>query len=148
MDIPLGIAAVTYTTDHGDPLTFHRPTVAVLFLQKSGQWVRLRSIVDTGAPLSVVPFAVWNDRQLAWSSVSKKLTRAGRVSALLWQGVPCELGYTDVDLSGRRRLIAKLVLGPTALADVILGLNFLIDNDIELALRAVGGCLSGFLTAP
>jgi FAD/FMN-containing dehydrogenase len=46
-----------------------------------------------------------------------------------------------VDLFNQRRLIAKFVLAPTALADVVLGVNFLVDNDLELMPRGAGGSL-------
>jgi hypothetical protein len=69
-------------------------------------------------------------------------------SALTWQGVPCELGFTEVDLGGTRSLTAKFVAKPTPVAEIILGLNFLVDNDIELVLRGTPGALSGFLSVP
>jgi hypothetical protein len=110
--------------------------------------VRLRCLIDSGAPLSVVPFAVWQKRTLAWSSVSKTLSVAGRAAALSWQGAPCELGFTEVDLGGRRTLTAKFAMQPTTVAEVILGINFFVDNDIELVLRGTPGAMSGFLSTP
>ena len=56
-----------------------------------------------------------------------------------------ELGFTDVDLSGTRTLTAKFATQPTPVAEVTQGLNFLVDNDIELVVRGTPGAVSGIL---
>jgi hypothetical protein len=148
VDIPLGILTATYLTDHGTGLTLVRPYAILGFPDRMGREVRLRCLIDTGAPLSIVPYDVWKHRNLSWTSVSKTLRRQTRKAALDWQGVSCELGHTKVDLFGERSLTAKFALGPTAPIDVILGLNFLVDNDIEIHLLGTSGNLSGRLTLP
>ena len=138
----------TVPNDQGDTVVAFRPFVEVGFPNRTGRLVTLRSIIDSGAPLSVVPFEIWNLENLAWSPVSKTLTRHGRGSALEWRGQPCELGFAEIELAGLRKLTAKFVLRPTWLSEIILGANFLADNDIEFVLRGAAGALSGFLSVP
>jgi hypothetical protein len=148
VDIPLGIHVVAAQTDQGDLVRLYRSYVTVGFRTRSGVLLRRRCIVDSGSPLSVVPHDIWRKRNLAWSSVSKTLTVAGQTAALTWQGVPCELGFTEVELAGVRNLTAKFAMQSTALAEVILGWNFLTDNEIELVLRGDPSALSGSLSLP
>lgn len=148
MDIPLGIHVVEAQTDQGDTIRLYRSYVTVGFRTRSGALLRRRCLVDSGSPLSVVPFDIWRKRDLAWSSISKTLTVAGQPAALTWQGAPCELGFTEVDLAGVRNLTAKFAMQPTPPAEVILGLNFLTDNEIELVLRGDPSALSGYLSLP
>lgn len=147
MDIPLGIH-VSAQTDQGDLVRLDRSYVTVGFRTRTGALLRRRCIVDSGSPLSVVPYEIWRKRNLAWSSVSKTLTVAGQRAALTWQGVPCELGFTEVELAGAQNLTAKFAMQPTPPAEVILGLNFLTDNEIELVLRGDPSALSGYLSLP
>ena len=145
MEIPLTILTANYRTSQGNELTLFRPCVSADFRDQAGRVWNLPCIIDTAAPLSVVPFRLWHQRNLAWSSISIILMRLGRSSALLWRGVPCELGFTEIDLAGTRSLTAKFVIQPSPPTEVILGLNFLVDNDIELVIRSEGGRLSGHL---
>jgi hypothetical protein len=146
VDIPLKIRTASYHTDQGDTITVYRAYVTIEFRDHAGRTVALPGMIDPGAPLSVVPHQVWSLQKLAWSSVSKTLTRRGRSSGIDWLGVPCELGFAEVELAGSRKLVAKFALRPTLLGDIILGTNFLTDNDIELVLRGLNGSLSGFLS--
>ncbi|MCU0874562.1 MAG: hypothetical protein MUE50_19690 [Pirellulaceae bacterium] len=57
------------------------------------------------------------------------------------------MGEMQVELAGPRVFVAKFGLQRTPPCDVILGMNFLVDNDLELVLSAVGGSLSGMLVA-
>jgi len=148
VDIPLGILTATYQTDRLADLTLVRPYTSIGFPDRMGRLGRLRCVIDTGAPLSVVPYDVWKHRKLAWTSVSKTLHRGARKATLDWQGVSCELGEAQVELFGPRSLLAKFALRPTSPMDVILGLKFLLDNDLELHLLGTSGTLSGSLTLP
>jgi hypothetical protein len=148
VDVALDIAGSLYQTDQGDTIVAFRPFVEIGFPNRANRLLTLRAIVDTGAPLSVVPYEVWKSEDLAWSSISSTLTRRGKRSGLEWRGVVCELGFAEIELMGVRRLTAKFVMQPARLSEVILGANFLVDNDIELVLRGAGRQLSGFLALP
>ena len=90
-----------------------------------------------------------------------QLLRAGRraAEALLWQGVRCDLGATDIYLldpdagirTGPHRVVAKFArqrLPPAIENSAILGMSFLADNDIRLVLDGHGGGTSGYLALP
>ena len=148
MDLPVGFLSTSYQTDQGDSLTLYRPITIAEFPTVGGRSISRRCLIDTCAPLSIVPYAVWHARKLKWFSVSKTLHGLGGSAALTWQGVPCELGKIDIELAGPRKLVAKFALQPTAPLDVILGLNFLVDNDLELVLGATRGSPSAKLVVP
>jgi hypothetical protein len=148
VDIVLEIAEAQFLTDQGDTVAAFRPYTAITFLGRHGQRIPIRAMIDSCAPFSVVPYQLWNTHGFAWSSISKTLTRRGKATGLDWHGIPCELGYAEIDLAGPRRLIAKFTLRPTQTADVILGANFVADNDLEFVLRGTGGALSGLLSVP
>jgi hypothetical protein len=91
--------------------------------------------LDTGAPLSVVPFYV-HHRRLAWQPIPGiKVT---------WAGQPCELGRIDVWLStqqppnvrGPFSLLAKFARSdpPGDLVPVLLGLEFFLTHLAEFNL--------------
>jgi len=91
---------------------------------------------------------VWQARALQWSRVSQSLHGSGGSAALSWQGVPCELGEMTIDLAGPRKLVAKFALQPSPPLDVILGMNFLVDNDLEWILKAARGSPTGIIVVP
>ena len=148
MDIPLQIRSGSFNTARGDKLTLYRALIVAGFPDRAGHSIPLRCILDIGAPLSVVPYDIWKRNDLPWTSVSSSLSTAAGSSALLWEGVPCDLGTMEIDLAGRRKLMAKFALQPTRPAEVLLGVSFLTDNDIELVLSGAAGSLSGFLSLP
>jgi len=45
-------------------------------------------------------------------------------------------------------MMAKFVMQPAALTEGIFGLNFLVENDVELVLRGTSGTLNGFYLVP
>lgn len=91
--------------------------------------------LDTGAPLSVVPFHVHHQR-LAWQPLAGVRTT--------WVGQPCDLGHIDAWLAteqppylrGPLRLLAKFPRRdpPGDLVPVLLGLEFFLNHSAELAL--------------
>jgi len=89
------------------------------------------------------------------------LTRAGRSASeeLIWQGVRCDLGTTDVFLldldagvrSGPHRMVAKFARQRLSLPienAAILGMSFLADNDVRLVLDGHGAETNGYLRLP
>lgn len=91
--------------------------------------------LDTGAPLSVVPFHVHHQR-LTWQPILGTRTT--------WAGQPCDLGRIDVwlqtvqppNLRGPFALLAKFPQSdpPGDLAPVLLGLEFFLANQAEFTL--------------
>jgi hypothetical protein len=145
VDLPIDFPTAEFRTDRSETLRVYRPIIVARFPTVGGSSIVRRCVTDTGAPLSVVPYAVWHVRKLKWSSVSKSLRGSAGSAALTWQGVPCELGEMQIDLAGPRVFVAKFALQPTPPCDVILGVNFLVDNDLGFTLAADGGVLSGTL---
>ena len=87
--------------------------------------------------------------------------RGGRRApeGLLWQGVRCDLGTTDIFLldlkagirTGPHRLVAKFARQRLQLPienSAILGMSFLADNDIRLVLDGYGAETTGYLRLP
>ena len=143
MDLPIDFFMAGFETDRGERLQVYRPIIVARFPTRGGSSIPRRCMLDTGAPLNVVPYAVWHARNLKWSSVSKSLRSGVAQAALTWQGVPCELGETQIDLAGPRVFVAKFALQLTPPCDVILGVNFIVDNDLKFTLAAVAGVPSG-----
>jgi hypothetical protein len=91
--------------------------------------------IDTGAPLSVVPFQVHHQR-LAWQPIPGVTTS--------WAGQPCELGRIDFwlrtdqppYLRGPMSLLAKFAGSdpPGDPVPVLLGLEFFLAHQAELHL--------------
>jgi hypothetical protein len=91
--------------------------------------------LDTGAPISIVPFHVHHQR-LAWQPIPGITTT--------WAGQPCDLGRVDVWLSteqlpylrGPFALLAKFPRSdpPGDLVPVLLGLEFFLTHQAELTL--------------
>jgi hypothetical protein len=161
-DIFLDLRRIDYRTDHNVPLTAWRGYADALFLTPSGGTVPFSCIVDSGAPFSVLPYSLWHDRNLSWTSLGRRLIRqGGQVSdPLKWQGEDCSLGQTSVSLIDRRTsqqtgpffLVAKFVDRPLPDARQemisVLGMNFLTDNDLRLVLDGAGGNLVGYVSGP
>lgn len=91
--------------------------------------------LDTGAPLSVVPFHIHRQR-LAWQPIPGIQTT--------WAGQPCDLGHIDVWLQtqqppylrGPFALLAKFPHSdpPGDLVPVLLGLEFFLARQTEFTL--------------
>ena len=98
--------------------------------------IPLQCLVDTGAPLSVVPFRIHSQR-LLWTPVPG--------TPVTWKGQPCTLGYVDVwlptdqppYLRGPLPLLAKFAHSdpPGAPVPVLLGLEFFLAHQAEFELR-------------
>jgi hypothetical protein len=91
--------------------------------------------LDTGAPLTVIPFHVHNQR-LLWQSLPGLTTT--------WMGQRCDLGRVDVwlptqqppNVRGPLPLLAKFARTdpPGSLVPVLLGLEFFLTHRAELTL--------------
>jgi hypothetical protein len=91
--------------------------------------------LDTGAPLSVVPFHVHNQR-LTWQLIPG--------ISVTWAAQPCDLGRIDVwfttdqrpSLRGPYTLLAKFARSdpPGDLMPVLLGLEFFLTHQAEFSM--------------
>jgi hypothetical protein len=110
----------------------------------------------------VLPYSLWHDGHLHWTSLGRQLTRQGsRVpEPLEWQKAPCDLGETSVYLIDLKRgvragpylTVAKFVCQrlsqPNLETIALLGINFLTDNLLRLVLDGSGPTLAGYVTVP
>lgn len=161
-DINLRLRHIDFLSDQNMPVSAWRACAETLFVTSSGAQLSFFCIVDSGAPLSVMPYSRWHGRGLQWTPLGQHLTHQGKVvtGALDWQGVLCELGETSVHLVDVQ---TQLQVGPfLAVAKfarhaqpqkrletvALLGLNFLIDSRLQLLLDGKGGVLTGRLSVP
>jgi hypothetical protein len=160
--IPLQVRSVAYRSDQQVLIEARRVYARTHFVAQNGTEVYFRSIVDSGAPFSVLPYSLWNLQNLRWTrlggAVLSRVVQSG-TEQLVWQGVPCELGETSVfvlDLAtgvqtGPHRVVGKFVQQPVSgesETTALLGLNFLVDNAIRHALEGTGSSLTATLVVP
>jgi hypothetical protein len=160
--ILLDLRRIDYVSDQNVVVSAWRAYAEALFVTPAGVLVPFSCIVDPGAPFSVLPFSLWHDRNLKWTSLGQQLTRQGGLvpEPLEWQGAACTLGETAVHLldlqtrvqAGPFLVVAKLprqrLPQPSLETIALLGLNFLTDNFLRLVLDGTGGSLVGSLTVP
>ena len=96
-------------------------------------------LLDSGAPLSVVPWAIHQTYGFAWQPLPGPWPQGFTT----WSGVPCVIGRMDMwapvpasaTLRGPLTFIAKFALATPArmpaTLPVLVGLNFLADNLAE-----------------
>jgi len=160
--IPLQMSSVTYRSDQNAIVEARRIYARTNFTAQSGADVYFRSIVDSGAPFSVLPHSLWHQQKLRWTRLGgTALTRVAlpATEQLIWQGVACELGETNVFLldlasgvqTGPHRVVGKFVQQSVAgefETTALLGLNFLADNAIRFAVEGTGASLTSHLIVP
>jgi hypothetical protein len=165
--IPLECRSAVYVTDLGVLVRAWRPYVDARFVTAQVQRtpVAYDCFMDTGAGLSVIPYSLWHGRNLSWTAVGRQLTQGGASSptALQWQGIDCELRSALVYLVDRGKpsvqtgplvVVAKFALrphtGPLAFLEnaVLLGMNFLADNQATLVIQGAAASLAGQLSIP
>ncbi len=160
-DISLDLRAVDYVTEQNVALRAWRAFARVRFVAQNGLLVRFPAFVDPGAPFSVVPYSLWHGRRIQWVALGTHLMRAGKPvpEGLLWQGVRCDLGTTEIHLldldagirTGPHRVVAKSArrrLPPAIENSAILGMSFLADNDFRLVLDGNAAGVVGYLALP
>ncbi len=113
--------------------------VDLAFARRAGDPLLRECLIDTGAPLSVVPHHISQRDGLAWQPLSGPWPSG----LTTWMGVPCAVGRTDVWVSlpdppyfrGPFPFIAKFPQAtPTNVSGaipILLGLNFLADHSAE-----------------
>ena len=160
-NIPLSALSIRYESEQQIMIRGWRWRASVNLVDENGALVPHRCIVDTGAPLSVLPFSLWKGRRLQSTLLGTQWKSRGRIVThdLLWQGVPCEFREATLFLvdsttavqTGPHRFVAKFALQPLSpnLERVaVVGGNFLADNGIDLVLGSTAGVTGGYLVVP
>jgi hypothetical protein len=154
--IPFVEKVVEFQTDLGVVARAWRCYVVLEFTDGAGNNFRYPCMVDSGAPFSVVPFFLWHDRNLAWQLLGNHFFSGGQpdVTALTWQGVPCQFGETQVRLldeqTGTRSTLLTLrakfataKVAPNLEKEALVGNNFIVDNFLTHAMRGGEDRLDG-----
>jgi len=138
--IPIYAVGTTFTAV-GHSLSALRLKVNLLFSRRTGSRRPVQCLLDTGAPLSVVPYPVHQGYALAWQPV----VGPWPLGFTHWYGVPCTVGIVEAWVSvpqapffrGPLAFVAKFVQGiPAQMSPalpVLLGLNFLADHGAEVS---------------
>lgn len=150
-EIALDFRARDYVTDLGTAVRSLRAFVTI----EIGS-VRPLCFLDTGAPFSIVSHSV--AQRIAWRLLGNALFHQGKPAPLDWQRVPCDFGETDLvvlDPFGTSRTAACRLVGKFAKARhpvlenyVLLGMNFLLDNNLTLTLHGTPEMPQGLLSVP
>lgn len=152
-DLPLEFREKQLTTEQNDRFWSCRPFVTVEL-----GCLRPLCLIDTTAPFSIVSFSV--AQHTKWTAMGQQLKLNGKPISLDWQGVPCQLGETEIYLIGQPkgtgrlgpfRLVGKFAQGPHPAFEnhIILGMNFLADNNIALTIYGRSGPgIIGWLCLP
>jgi hypothetical protein len=113
--------------------------IELLFTCRAGDPIPVQCLLDSGAPICVVPFAIWQANDVAWQA----LPGPWPAGFTTWQGVPCTVGCVDVWIPqpdapfahGPLTLIGKFTQAtPASIRSafpVLLGLNFLADHHAD-----------------
>lgn len=119
----------------GYEITARRLWLRIGFERSNGLPMLRRCLVDTGAPLSVIPYSIHDTHEFVWRQVNDSSLAPGLSS---WNGVPTDLGLINVwipDQQGRVAgpfdMLAKFPRGPAAAElkgrdrpPVLVGLDF------------------------
>jgi hypothetical protein len=138
VQLPLSCRRITYTAA-GRTIPAGRLWVELLFARTAGEPSSMICLLDTGAPLSVIPWTVHRAYGLAW----QPLPGPWPPGFTTWSGVPCTVGCLEVWapvpgaalLRGPLLFIAKFAQAMPAnlpaTLPVLVGLNFLADHLAE-----------------
>jgi hypothetical protein len=162
LPIALDIHRLDFRTDFNYAVTAWRAVAKAQFITKGGTWVSVSCLVDSGAPLSVIPYSRWQGLDLDWTHLGGQLVPQvpGVSAALEWQGVACDLGMARCNLLDHQAATIHgpfLVVGkfprkahprPEPEKQTILGVNFLTDNLCSLALDGKTAGLAGGFSVP
>jgi hypothetical protein len=154
--IPFVERVIEFQTELGVIARAWRPYVVLEFTDTRGSTFRRAAVVDSGAPFSVLPFTLWNDKDLAWQFLGNQFLVGNRpdIAALTWQGVPCQFGETQVRLLDDQKGVRSALLTlrakfPIAKApshmekEALAGNSFLLDNFLTQAMRGGEDWLDG-----
>jgi hypothetical protein len=140
--LPISSAGVTHTAS-GIAIPALRLWVELGFTRQSSPPLLRKCLLDSGAPLSVIPYAIHHTHSFSW----KPLPGAWPTGFSSWLGVPCLVGLIEAwapiadapFLNGPWTFIAKFAQAnpPNMPANlpILLGLNFLADHKAGIAIQ-------------
>jgi hypothetical protein len=130
--------------------------VELAFARQGAPPLVRKCLLDTGAPLCVVPFAIHATRNFDW----QPLTGIWPPGFMNWLGVPCTIGRIDIwiptaaapYLAGPWTCIAKFPQATPANVPgnlpILLGLNFLADHSATVDFQCHALPNSGSILLP
>jgi hypothetical protein len=153
--IELTLSAVTIA---GYRLAAPRLSVAVEFERSEGGRLLRDCLIDTGAPVCVIPFSIHDAHDIVWEQVSD----SARTPTATWFETPCDLGRVRVWLPapdgtalGPFSLIAKFPRASPQIfqkqrtpVPVLLGLNFFADTRTQVQFQCYQGPDAGTIDFP
>jgi hypothetical protein len=146
----------TLHTAAGRTIPAARLWTELFFSRAPGAPASMACLLDSGAPLSVVPWTVQQTYGLAW----QPLPGPWPPGFLTWSGVPCTVGAMEAWapvpgsalLRGPLLFIAKFAQAPpagmAATLPVLLGLNFLADHLAETVFQCHTPPQAGAISLP
>jgi hypothetical protein len=153
--LPISSAGTTHSAS-GVSIPALRLWVELAFNRHVPPPLRRKCLLDTGAPLSVIPYAIHHTHNFSW----QPLPGPWPLGFTSWLGVPCSVGQIHVwipiaeppYLSGPWTFIAKFAQAtpPNMPANlpILLGLNFLADHHAHVALQIHTGPNAGSIVLP
>jgi hypothetical protein len=140
--LPISSAGAVHTAS-GINIPAIRLRVELAFTRQAAPPLPRKCLVDSGAPLSVIPYSVHHTHNFSWQLLPGPWP-AGFTS---WSGVPCVVGRIDVwipiseppFLSGPFQCIAKFAQATPANMPlnlpILFGLNFLADHQATMGIQ-------------
>lgn len=129
----------------GFAVTVRRLWLRIGFDRSTGLPMIRRCLIDTGAPVTVIPYSIYHTQGFVWHQVNDPAIAPGSTS---WNGVPADLGFIQVWVStahgppcGPLDILAKFPRQPTPAEfrgkdrpPVLVGLDFLASATSTLEL--------------
>ena len=155
LSLPISSTCLTQTAGAASIVAV-RLWVELCFPCSAGKTLLRKCLLDSGAPLSVVPLAIHQTYSFVWKPVPGPWPR-GFTS---WLGVPCAIGEMEVwaptaplsGLQGPFKFAAKFALATPAKATaplpILLGLNFLADHLAETMFQCYAMPQAGSILLP
>lgn len=140
--LPISLAGATHTAS-GVSLPLLRLWVELAFARRSDVPLPRKCLLDTGAPVCVIPLGIHAPCDFDWQPVPGPWPPG----LTTWMGVPCIVGRIDIwipyaeapFLLGPLQVIAKFVQATPAQLPgnipILLGLNFLADYLAQTAFQ-------------
>jgi hypothetical protein len=153
--LPITSAQIVHIAG-GQSIPVIRLWVELWFATTSGVGVRRDCLLDTGAPLCVVPYEMQRRHGFSWIV----LPGPWPAGFMTWLGVPCLVGSMEVwgraagsaALIGPLRFVAKFAQASprqlTGELPILLGLNFLAEHRAEVRLQCHTPPQAGVLELP
>jgi hypothetical protein len=144
-------------TELQNPIRSWRLWATVRFKTDQGVTRWVECLFDSGAPFGIVPHSIWSGRDIERNVLGSTAQFPTSLESFKWQGISCDLAVTRVDIKddhgvdGPFTNVAFLplaMLPPHLEQTPILGLNFLVDNNIKCIVTSHAGFLTAWFETP